>query len=411
MITWTINKLEQIARTDVRYLVRGFFWFGVQHLGSIVGALAVAIAFANLLPKETYGLYQYILSIFALLGITTITRIDDSISISVAKGFEGDLIKVWLEKIKWGFLGSLAGLALATYWYLNDNITLALSGIIMALFVPLFEPPSIYNGYLIGKKHFVVMSLLSLINIGAHSLAIIATILLTKNIVWIITIYMMVNSLIRTLCLWYVYILEKPNNLQDPKTLSYGKKLSIIEIIASVSAQIDNILLFHYLGPVEVAAYAFIRKLPEQIKVIPKYLTTLSTPKFSTKDIHDQYVKKETTRKSIVLFLTLLGAAIVYIIAAPFIFSIFFRPYREYVHLSQIFALAMPLNFGGLWFNFIETSRREDIVFKLNIISPSLRIIIIFVSIKYFGLVGLVWGFLATRFLISALRGYFFYRA
>ena len=406
-----MQTIQRYLRTDLYYLISGIFWFGIQQAGSMVGALIVAIAFANLLPKETYATYQYILSIFSLLAVSTITRVDDSLSISVANGFEGNMISIWKEKMKWGLLGSLAGISLAIYWYMHGNTILAALGLLCAIFVPIFEPPTIYNGYLIGKKHFRTMSLLALVNNFIHSLIIVATVLMTKNIVLIMTVYMFANCAVRTLCLWYVYALERPNTLQDPKTLTYGKKLSLVEIIATVSAQIDNILLFHYMGPVEVAAYAFIRKLPEQIKVIPKYLTTLSTPKFSTKDISDPYVKKETTRKSIVLFLTLLGAALVYIIAAPWIFYIFFRPYSEYVRLSQIFALAMPLNFGGLWFNFIETSRREDIVFKLNIISPSLRIIIIFISIKYFGLAGLVWGFLATRFLISALRGYFFYKA
>ena len=64
-----INWLQRIARTDIRYLTKGLFWFGVQHGTSIVGALATSVVFANVLPKEIYGTYRYILSIFGILMI------------------------------------------------------------------------------------------------------------------------------------------------------------------------------------------------------------------------------------------------------------------------------------------------------------------------------------------------------
>lgn len=411
MIHRVLRYAERLLRTDIRYILRGLFWFGVQHGASLIGAILTSIVFANFLPKETYGTYRYMLSLFALLAISTFTRLDDSLAISVARGFEGNYWQVFRERMKWGFLGMLAGLVLALYWYAHENMLLAALAIIIAIFTPFFEPPTMYNGFLIGRKNFKLMSLTAVANSIVHSIIIIATILATKNIVWILTMYMIANTAMRIASLWYIFASQKPNYQKDPQTLPYGKKLSLVDIVAAISAQMDTVLLFYYLGPAEVAAYAFIARIPDQLKVIPKYITALSTPKFSVKDIGDPAIKKETTRKSVILFLTLLAGAITYIAMAPFIFRYFFAPYKEYAYLSQIYALAIPLNFGGLWFNFIETSRRGNIVFTLNIISPLLRIVIIFFSIIYFGLVGLVWGFLITRLLISLLRLAFFYKA
>ena len=105
--------LERLIRTDVRYVFRGSFWFGVGHFVSTLSGVATAVAFANLLAPEIYGNFKYILSILPFLDISTLKRMDQSLTISVAKGFEGDTVNALKTKMKWGILGGLAGLALS----------------------------------------------------------------------------------------------------------------------------------------------------------------------------------------------------------------------------------------------------------------------------------------------------------
>ncbi len=411
MIEQAVRRLEKITRTDVRYLGRGIFWFGAQHGASIIGALAVSVIFANLLPKEVYGTYRYILSIFSILMISTVGRMDDSLAISVARGFEGNFLEAMMTRMRWGLWGSIAGLILSGYWFYAGNTELATVGLLVALFVPLFETPTIYNGFLIGKKKFKEMSYLTIVNNILYSVAIVGVVLATKKVFWIVFWYLIINTAIRLFTLWYVLLTEHPNTQKDERTLSYGKKLSVIDALGVFSDNIDSILLFHYLGPVGVAAYNFITKVPEQMKFIPKYITALSTPKYSTKDISDSAMKWETMHKTLFLFLTLLSAAIVYIVAAPSIFHLLFRPYEEYVWLSQIYAISMPLNFAGLAFNFLESSRKEHLVLTLNTLTPTLQIIMIFVTVKFFGLTGLVFGFVGIKLVINLIRLAFFWVA
>ena len=95
-----INFLERIIRTDVRYVLRGYFWFAVGHFVSTLAGVATAVAFANLLVPETYGNFKYILSLLPFLDISTLKRMDQSLSISVAKGFEGDTVGALKAKMK-----------------------------------------------------------------------------------------------------------------------------------------------------------------------------------------------------------------------------------------------------------------------------------------------------------------------
>ena len=57
-----LRKSEGFLKVDMVYLAKGNFW---QVLGQVVNnalSLALIFVFANYLPKETYGLYRYILS-------------------------------------------------------------------------------------------------------------------------------------------------------------------------------------------------------------------------------------------------------------------------------------------------------------------------------------------------------------
>ena len=63
---------ERYSKTDMLYLVRGGFWLSLNHIAASVSSLILAVAFANLIPAETYGTYRYVLSIIWLM-ISTLT--------------------------------------------------------------------------------------------------------------------------------------------------------------------------------------------------------------------------------------------------------------------------------------------------------------------------------------------------
>ena len=74
-----------------------------------------------------------------------------------------------------------------------------------------------------------------------------------------------------------------PNQNHDPETISYGKHLSFTGIIGTVATYLDRLLIFHYLGAVEVAIYSIAIAPPEQIKNLFKNIPTLAMPKLAQK--------------------------------------------------------------------------------------------------------------------------------
>ena len=126
---------EKYTKTDMVYLAKGGFWvtFG-QSITSIL-SLALLVAFANLLPKETYGVYRYILALAGIFNIFTLTGMNRSVARAVAAGSEGVLRASVRYKLKWNLIMLTAFWVLGGYYLINDNSLFAISFFILGIFV------------------------------------------------------------------------------------------------------------------------------------------------------------------------------------------------------------------------------------------------------------------------------------
>jgi O-antigen/teichoic acid export membrane protein len=153
-----IDRLSKLFRTDVHYIVKGGFWLTVAKVLSTLASLISSVAFANLLPEETYGVFRYVLSIAMILAIPTLHGIETALARSVAKGCEADFEKALQTRLRFGSLGALASAAVALYyWFAGDN-TLALSFLIVTVFVPFMDSFHLYAALLNGQKKFQALA-------------------------------------------------------------------------------------------------------------------------------------------------------------------------------------------------------------------------------------------------------------
>ena len=68
-----LRKSERYFKTDMVYVARGGFWVTAGNIVSALAAFGLAVAYANLLPKESYGTYKYILSLAGIIGAFSLT--------------------------------------------------------------------------------------------------------------------------------------------------------------------------------------------------------------------------------------------------------------------------------------------------------------------------------------------------
>jgi O-antigen/teichoic acid export membrane protein len=180
-----------------------------------------------------------------------------------------------------------------------------------------------------------------------------------------------------------------------------------MSVPGAISAQIDNVIMWQFIGPVQVAIYAYALRLVERIsELIP--FSALAFPKMAEKDLKADGVKRSIFDKFLKLFWFSIPFTILYILFCPIFFKIFFPTYKESIIYSQVLALTLifsPFSFLSTAF-LAEAKKRE--LYILNFAPQILKIILFFILIPLFGIWGGVYSILISQIFFSALTLYFF---
>ncbi|MGB2580222.1 MAG: oligosaccharide flippase family protein [Minisyncoccia bacterium] len=388
-----LRKSEKYFKTDMVYLARGSFWLGTGQAVSSIAIFSLAIAFANLIPQETYGTYKYVLSITGLLTILTLRGMDSAVLQSIARNFEGVLIPALKTKIRWGLLSALSSICIAIYYYINGNNTLAISFLIASGFLPFMDSFGIYNALLNGKKLFHLSATYAALSQIGSAIAMAGSLFFTKNLFIILFVYFASWTIFRFV--FFVITIKKfpPNNKIDPETIPYGKHSSVVNILDAIVSSIDGLLIFHYLGPINLAVYSFSLAPVAQIRSMLGNIPTLAIPKLSTRlsSEIDKVLKKR------IFLLIVLGTLLsfAYILVAPYVYNIFFPKYLASVFSSQLFSLAIALSLPQTIFGAAIASKITLIPKKMLYLSniPGIIFIIsLFLLIGTFGINGVIFS-------------------
>lgn len=398
-----LHKSEKYTKTDMVYLTKGTFWLTTGQVVSSVASFSLAIVFAHFISKETYGTYKYILSITGIFAIANLRGMTTAVIQAVARGHEGVLVPALREKIRWGSLGSIAAVAVGTYYYFNNNLTLAFSFWLVSLFIPFFDSFEIYDSYLQGKKLFRKSAFYGAIGQIISTSALIGILFLSNNLYAIILTYFLSWTIVRIATFFYTIRQSPPNFSRDDRALTYGRHTSFIEILATIFSSLDNPILFHYLGATEVAIYTFAMAPVLQITGLVKRIPTLATPKMAERTA----AQLNTMLKKRALWLFLLGIAFVgvYVLFAEYFFNWFFPKYIGAIRYSQLFAFIIPLTMAqsiiGPALNAKLTLIPKKMLFLWN--APGLvGTLVLFLTIEKIG----IFGAILSR--ISVLLATFF---
>ncbi len=398
-----LRKSEKYFKTDMVYLAQGGFWLGLGQAISSLSALALAIAFANLVSPETYGTYKYILSIAGIFSIFTLPGLSTAVTRTSARGGEGVIHTATRTRVLFSLLGTLIALIGSTYYFLNNNIELAIALLIIAVTIPVFDTFTLYLSYFIGKRRFDLRAKYQIFTQITSTIILIITILATNNIAFILLAYFVPTSIIRFIL--YIRIsrtITRNIDLKEIKeTLTYGKQLTAINILGIVASNIDKVLFWKFLGPAQLAIYAFAVAVPEQIRGPLKGIGELAFPKFAQQTEEEiRHNMPSFWRKFNILILALLGVSVLYIIVAPFIFQFLFPQYMESVIYSQIFSLALVSAPTSILIRLLEAQKKIRAQYVLDAIYSFLLIVLLVILIPTLGILGGIIAAVASRLLI-----------
>ncbi len=389
-----LRKSEKYFKTDMVYLANGGFWVTTGQGVASLSALALAIVFANFLPKETYGTYKYILSVVGIFSVLSLTGLPSALVRAVAMGFEGTMKRAFWINMRWSIfliLGSLAG---ALYYFWKDNTTLALGILVAGAFTPFFKSGVLYSSYLQGKKDFRKNSIFGIVRNLIPVITLSVTVFFTQNPLILVFFYFVSNTLV---VLWLYNLTFKNlslNSVEDSETIRYAKHSSFVNILEGIASRIDSILLFQHLGGAQLAIYSFANAIPNNINEFIKNIASLAIPRFATRPSTD--IRKMIFGKMLLLTLTLLPLALVFIFAAPYIFQFLFPQYMESVGYSQLLAITFLIN-GAIPLAFLESKTAIREKYILSIASNLVKIILTVFGVFLYGILGAIIAHILSK--------------
>lgn len=397
---------QKYTGTDNLYILKQG---GVLYIGNIIAAavsFVSAIAYAHLLSKTNYGEYKYLLSLLNLAGITTLRHLNAVVTQAVAQNYDGILKKAFLTKLKWGLIGSLICFGLAGYFYFQNNLIFFWCLLISGFLLPLFESSALYSFHLQGKKYFAKQVIYESISVIISSAAVIATIIITKNLIVLFTVFLAINTLLNTIFLLVTLKKHVRNDKSDVSFLRFGKELSFLGIASMITRELDRVLLFNFINAAGVAIYSFATMPALQATEILKNLRTIALPKFALRSREE--LKKTLLHKVLKLTLLILAGIIIYSLIAPIIFKIFFPQYIDAVDYSRVFFLSL-LTFPATVIELAFQARvMKKELYTLTIFNTVTSIILLFILTPMLGIWGVIIARLVTAFAKTGLILIFF---
>jgi O-antigen/teichoic acid export membrane protein len=391
---------ERYTKTDMVYLTSGGFWLLLGQITGSIASLFTAIFFAYFLPKETYGVYKYILSIVGMLSAFSLTGLGSALIQATARIGNGFYKLAIKKSLRWALIPSFLSIAVGIYYLIQSNAAIGWGLIISGVLYSPYATFLLFSGYLNGKKDFRRMTLFGLVPDFGVLFSIIVALLFTKNVLVLISTFfissIITNYIAHRLSL-RVYPTSKTEIHPEEKL---SKHLSILNIFSTIVSYIDKILIFHVLGATQVAIYLFANAVPDQIRGLFKIPGSLALPKLAKtpKDI------KKIFQKQLLRITAIYGVLVaIYILVAPLIYRLLFPAYLESIFYSQIIAVGI-IGSGILILinNGLQARHEVRSLYTLHVVQ-SVSLLIVTITPLFFGgsLLTVIVARTATTLIIS----------
>lgn len=393
---------EQYVKTDMYYVAKGGFWLVLCQLGIALTAFVFSIAVAYYLPPALYGSYKYVLSLVAIISAFSLTGLGTTILRQVARGDEMSLPKGFSRSfitsipMFFGFMG------VSGYYLYQGDFVLSLAIFVAGIATPIINSASLYNAYWNGKKdffrHALYWSLANILSTGA----VIATLPFTDHIGILLGVFFSISALanISFYILTFRAITSKISK-ETPKDTKDAFHQSVINFLNTIAGNIDKIIIFQFIGTIQLAIYSFALAVPDQIRNMLKIGARLALPRFAEQTF--THIQQSLGGKMLRFGALIVVMIVAYIVVAPYLFQFLFPAYVDSIPYSQLLALSLIGVMGTAPLSALQAHAKHRALYIHAIVSNVIQIVSTIVLALLYGLWGAVIALLANRLLALAL--------
>lgn len=363
-------------------------------------ALLATSVLTSTLSREEYGIYQFALGIASGLSFISLTGLNQAVMQETAKGRHGVLLRVLPIRLRASAVFVAVLLAVAgTYQFISRQPTLALCMVMVSLTFPLTMALDSYQMYLLGRGDYVLYARLPMLMGLIVALVTALTAWVTRGPAPVLFAVGMAQIM------WHlaarrVALKRQPpqNQAYDPDALRFGMGLSVLNIVGSVSSQLDTLLTGTLLSMSAVAVLNMARMPLDKSGLIIGALGEFLGPRVVSQSGLDLFRK---TNRAIWIYLSVLTAyAIAAALIIPLAFQLFFPKYLDVVPLAVLGLFSMlpsaPTKVINMAFSSQHRLRQMS---ALRLIQTVFEAAVTYLMIRTWG----VTGAILTRFLAGAV--------
>ena len=142
-----LKKSERYTKTDMVYLFKSNFWLNLNKVFSIANGFILSIAFANLISKEDYGVYTFVLAIIGLFSMAPTTALGNGIAKESANGNHAIIFEGLRKIMPWSILSGSILFIVGIYYGINQNLTLFACLSLAGLALPILISSSVAKSF------------------------------------------------------------------------------------------------------------------------------------------------------------------------------------------------------------------------------------------------------------------------
>ncbi len=389
-----LEKSGGLFRLDMIYLIKGSFWTTLSFIAGTLASIVTMIAFGNLLPREAYGIYNYLLSLGASLTFLTFTGLGQAVMRSVARGYESVVPAALKIYLKCNLAAVACILIAALYYGIKGNMLFSVSLLMLAAAYPIAEAYHLYKQVLTGRRQFELLTKISSITSLVGALATLTTLYFTDRVLILIAVYT-ATSLIPNIIAYNFVEKKLTKGLPEEGEMNELKRTAFhftaAGVVGVIASHIDKIVLFQAAGPVALAVYGFASAGPDKLSSLIKNWLSIALPKLTRRSL--EQIEEILYLRIAFLLLTGTMLALIYFFIAPVFFKLFLPKYLDAVIYSQVLTWSLVATPVTVYLGSIFSSQNMlRATYALSLGNHFLRITLFVILGWYWQIWGLVFA-------------------
>ena len=374
-------------KSIVRHLSNGGWVLSINMARQLL-ALGFLMLLVRTFEQDAVGQFQFILAAVGLVGIFTLSGLDQAVIQSVARGHPG----TFRRTLKWRLSGSLIGAAvlLGYGWFLPGDDPMRGGVISAALLFPLAHGLSGWTGFQAGEGKFKLNAIWQgvayLLSYGGMMLALS---LGAPGILWLIVIMMASLATLNIAAVATILRRVPRDAPTELGALRYGLLMSLWGIANTLGNHIDKVLIFTFLSPAALAIFVIAERIPEIMKKYIQSLRVILIPGFSRKKEYTPELQRKIKLVSMVLSA---GILVVIFGVVPWLLPLAFtEDYGEAVFYCQLLCGTLIVGqVAQTQVTFIVSRFDASAMRNVTLISNLVRIGASLTLIPFFGIMGAI---------------------